>query len=242
VGDDVGAFQHLLRALAMGTEDKEDVEGLARHLYEKLHVVPGGLETLVEELRRQLSAEVDWAESLFGELDPTLDEGGGVADPRDRGGPVPQPHARTRVNHPLVGSPAPDFTFTTLDGETVSRDSLRGHLVVVDFWATWCAPCVEAMPMMDALSRTFAREGVVFVALSMDDGIAEVRRMWVDSDSPIRVGMAPEGVSNAFFVEGIPATFVIDADGKIADFHGGYDSNTGEALTMTLIRLLAEAR
>ena len=241
VGDDVGAFEHLLRALAMGTEDKEAVSDLARHLYEKLHVVPGGLDTLIEELRGQLEAEVDWADALFGELDQNLDADGGLAPPEERGPALSEPHARTRAGHRLIGEQAPDLSFVTLSGQEVTSDELRGHVVVVDFWATWCAPCIEAMPMMDALSRTFGKEGVVFVALSLDDGVEEVQRMWRGSDSPIRVGMAPEGISEAFDVEGIPATFVIDAEGEVVDFHGGYDGNTAEALTMTLIRLLAGA-
>ena len=242
VGDDVGAFQHLVRALAMGTEDEEEVGDLARHLYEALHVVPGGLDALVEELRQQLKAELEWADSLFGGLDPRLDDDGGLAAPGERGAPLVEPHARSRAGHRLIGEQAPDFSFTALSGEEVTAASLRGHLVVIDFWATWCVPCIEAMPMMDALSRTFAREGVVFIALSMDKGEEEVRRMWSLDDSPIRVGMARRGVSDAFGVEGVPATFVIDTEGKVADFHAGYDAGTAEALTMTLIRLLAEAR
>ena len=239
VGDDVGAFQHLVRALALGTEDEQEVTDLARHLYEKLHVVPGGLETMVEELRRQIRAELEYADALFGGLDPHLDADGGRARPGDVAPPLPDRHARTRAGHALIGEVAPDFTFTTLSGDEISAQSLKGRLVVVDFWATWCAPCVEAIPMMDALARTFAKEGVVFVALSMDDSEAAVRRFWTLEDSPIRVGMAGKGVPDAFDVEGIPATFVIDASGRIADFHAGYDARTAEALTMSLIRLLA---
>ncbi len=239
VGDDTGAFQHLVRALALGTEDDEEVRDLARHLYEKLHVVPGGLDAQVDELKRQLRRELGEADALFGGLDPDLDLGGVLAGPGEAGPELPDRHARSRAGHALIGQEAPDFTFTTLDGEEVTAESLRGKPVVVDFWATWCAPCVEAMPMMDALARTFAREGVTFVALSMDDTETVVRRFWTLEDSPIRVGMAASGVPDAFEVEGIPATFVLDAQGRVVDFHAGYDGSTAEELTMTLIKLLA---
>jgi thiol-disulfide isomerase/thioredoxin/tetratricopeptide (TPR) repeat protein len=242
VGDDRGAFPHLLRALALGSEDEEEVHDLARHLYEKFHVVPGGLDALVDEERRQISSDLDWAEGLLSGIPPDLDAGGGLAAPGHEGPPaVDQGTTGSRAGHPLLNTPAPSLVLTDLDGKRFDLAALKGQVVVIDFWATWCAPCVDAMPMMDALSRTFEAEGVVFLAPSMDDGIAEVRTFWGATDSPIKVGMAPRGGPEAFSVQGIPATFLIDQEGRIVWFHGGYDDRMAEQLTMRIIELLAAA-
>lgn len=240
IGEDAGAFQHLLRALALGTEDEEVVRDLALHLYDKLHVVPGGLDALVAETGRQARAEARWDDDVFGDIDPDLDVEGGLAGPDERAPGLPDAHARSRGAHRLEGRRAPAIRLTALDGTDVDLAALRGRVVVVDFWATWCAPCVEAMPLMEALASTFESEGVVFLALSMDEREADVRRFVGGRDSPVRVAMAAPSLAAEFSVEGIPATFVIDREGVVADFFAGYDASTIEDLTMALVRLLGE--
>jgi len=239
VGNDRGAFEHLLRALAMGTEDTENVHDLATHLYEKLHVVPGGLDALVEEMRRQIREELSFARDAFDlESMLDLDAGGPCGEPAGPG--VDDPVVGSRAGHPLMGQAAPAFSMTTLQGEQVSSASLRGKVVVVDFWATWCGPCVEAMPVMVSLSQAFAQEDVQFVALSLDDSERAVRSWWKDDDAPMYVGMAEGGVADAFGVHGIPATFLLDREGRVSGFHAGFDAMLLETLTEELIDLLAQ--
>lgn len=240
VGNDRGAFEHLLRALAMGTEDEDEVHDLAVHLYEKLHVAPGGLDALVIEMRRQLREELSLARDAF-DLESLLDldAGGPFGPPGSEGSELDNPTVGSRAHHPLLGRPAPPFSMTTLDGERVTSESLRGKVVVVDFWATWCGPCVEAMPMMVSLSQAFEDEDVQFVALSLDDSERAVRSWWKSDDASMHVGMAESGVSDSFGVEGIPATFLLDRDGMIAGYHAGFDPSMLETLTEELVLLLA---
>jgi thiol-disulfide isomerase/thioredoxin/tetratricopeptide (TPR) repeat protein len=226
VGNDAGAFPSLLRALALGCEDSEEVQQLAAHLYDKLHVVPGGLEALIAATRSEMKDELSWAAEEY--------------DPQPRPGPGDRPTAPSRAHHPLIGTKAPGFVATTLDGKKFALEDLRGRVVVVDFWATWCGPCVEAMPAYDAISRAFAGEGVVFVALSLDEDPALVREFWSFPGTPMRVAMGDPKTADLWRVQGIPATFVVDKKGFVRDHHAGFDPATAERLTRTLVGLMTE--
>ncbi len=236
VGNDRGAFPHLLRALALGTEEEEVVRDLAAHIYEKLHVVSGGLDALIEATRDQLRSELGLDDDLFGDLGD-LEE---FLDRDERGPPViDDGTVESRAGHPLLGSPAPDFEFETLTGAQFSKASLEGRVVVIDFWATWCAPCIEALPMMDSLARAFEGEDVTFLAMSLDDSERTVKDFWSYADA-LNPGMAAAGAADAFAVRGIPATFVLDRRGNVARYHSGFDPTMLGTLTAELVELLEE--
>ncbi len=227
VGNDTGAFPSLLRALALGCEDKDEVYQLAEHLYDKLHVVPGGLDALIKATRAEMEAELNWATEEF-----QLGEGPSA--------PSPDSHAPSRVQHPLVGGEAPGFVATYLDGKKFALEDLRGKVVVVDFWATWCGPCVEAMPAYDAIARAFEGESVVFVALSLDESKGVVEDFWNFPGSPMRVAMGDPKTADLWRVQGIPSTFVVDKQGIVRHHHAGFDPDVAERLTRTLVGLISE--
>src|SRR3990167_11027058 len=70
----------------------------------------------------------------------------------------------------LVGKPAPVFTLENEEGESISLESLRGRVVLVHFWATWCAPCADELPTMATLLNRFSPEDFALVAISVDEG------------------------------------------------------------------------
>jgi len=232
VGNDRGAFVHLLRAMALGTEDEDEVRALAEHLYEKLHVVPGGLDALIAATRDQLAEELGIANELF-DLESLLDRPS-LEDPS-----VDEPMVGSRAGHRLVGKPAPDFVFHSMAGNDFSKESLRGRVVVIDFWATWCGPCVEALPVMDSLARAFEDEEVTFLAMSLDDDLGTIARWWSFADT-LNPGLAVPGAAEAFSVVGIPATFILDRNGVVSGFHNGFDPSMLGALTEELVQLLDE--
>jgi peroxiredoxin len=129
---------------------------------------------------------------------------------------------------------APDFTLTALDGSAVALSSLRGSVVILDFWASWCAPCTRTLPSLHELASRLADRGVVLLAVSIDR-TAEAAREYAESQAmalaSILYGSLDEAraVKQLYGVVGIPHTFVIDRDGWIR-FSGSPSGVTEELL------------
>jgi peroxiredoxin len=119
--------------------------------------------------------------------------------------------------------PAPDFTLSDLQGEQVSLADFRGKVVVVDFWATWCAPCVFQVPELNALWRAHEQAGdVAVVGVAVDVEGAEVVGPWVEEQGveyPILLG--DESLAREFGVLGFPTLVLINRDGSIDSLHVG---------------------
>lgn len=122
---------------------------------------------------------------------------------------------------------APPFSITTLDGQQISLDSLAGKVVLIDFWATWCGPCREALPHIRDIAHRFHEQPLVVISISLDkdenkwkDFVAKNQMTWLQ----YRDGGFDGSVAKTFGVRAIPATFTIDADGVLEDQHVG-DAN-----------------
>ena len=134
---------------------------------------------------------------------------------------------------------APAFAATTLDGQRVSLDGLHGKVVLLDFWATWCAPCRAALPRMQRIARTFQGRPLVILSVSLDsdaqkwkDFVAKNGMTWLN----YRDGGFDGPIANLFGVKAIPHTFTIDAHGVLRDEQIGDASIEGR-----LKKLVAQA-
>jgi thiol-disulfide isomerase/thioredoxin len=113
--------------------------------------------------------------------------------------------------------PAPAIAFRDAENRELTLADFRGRLAVVNFWATWCVPCVEEMPALDRLHAALKGEGIEVVAISVDrGGLRQVAPFFATHDlSRLPVYLDPTGASmRAFAVRGLPTTIVIDADGR----------------------------
>jgi len=126
---------------------------------------------------------------------------------------------------------APPFVVTTLDGQRISMDELKGKVVLLDFWATWCGPCREALPHMQKIAKKFDGEPLVVLSVSLDEN----EQKWKDFIA--KNGMTwPQyldggftgPISRMFAVNAIPHTFTIDADGVLQDEQIGDSSVEGK--------------
>ena len=140
---------------------------------------------------------------------------------------------------PCVGEPrmAPPFAVKGLDGRAIRLSDFRGRPVVVDFWATWCAPCRASLPHLDALQRRYDSQGLVVIGFSVDEGGAQaVRQFAARMGVAFRMAMADEGLLDRYGpIRYLPTTFFIDRDGEIVRRVRGYiDPETMEAYVLEL--------
>lgn len=208
----------------------------------------------VATLALALDGEVEAAVELFGEevaavrrLDPSsaIDSATALAAAVQRGG---KPEAAKEVYErlrrgfflnagveaivenrlarlELLGKPLPAFGLSDLDGRPVAATDLRGKVVLIDFWATNCPPCLEELPELRRLHADHHEAGLEVLAVSLDEEEETVREYLARSPAPWRVFLSTAdggATREAFGVETIPANFLVAADGTVAcvDLHG----------------------
>ncbi|HLG51564.1 MAG TPA: TlpA disulfide reductase family protein [Chloroflexota bacterium] len=134
-----------------------------------------------------------------------------------------------RLQAGLVPRPdmvAPDFQLTTFDGQTVHLASYRGKVVVVNFWASWCAPCRDEQPLLQTLWERYRDRGVVFLGIDVQDNDHDARAFIKEFQTTYPMAPDPGGrVSINYGVVGFPETYVISRSGTIArKFTGPVDA------------------
>ena len=123
----------------------------------------------------------------------------------------------------LVGKSAPATTLPTLDGQEMTLGDLRGKVVELDFWATWCKPCLAALPGMIKTTSKLADRGAVFWTVNQREKTSAIRALLEKNGWSIRVALDLDGkASAAFGVRGIPHTVIIDRNGVVRHVHTGY--------------------
>jgi thiol-disulfide isomerase/thioredoxin len=158
------------------------------------------------------------------------------------GDDVDRQRALRYINRPELARAkmAPPFMVTTIDGKRIAMDDLQGKVVLLDFWATWCEPCREALPHIRDVAKKFQGQPLVILSVSLDSDeqkwkeyIGKNEMTWPQ----YRDGGFSGPVAKLFFVTEIPHTFTIDSDGVLQEEHVGDASIEGK-----LKKLLAHAR
>ena len=123
----------------------------------------------------------------------------------------------------MEGQVAPDFVLKSTSGENLRLSEYRGDVVMINFWATWCGPCRQEMPLLDELYRRYHRVGFHLLGVNIDDDTARALRMVEELDLhfPVVFDTRKE-VSRLYNVEAMPATILVDREGNIRHVHHGY--------------------
>ena len=120
------------------------------------------------------------------------------------------------------GNLAPDFTVTDLDGKKLSLSDYKGKVVLLDFWATWCAPCREEIPHFVAMQNKYGGQGLQVIGISMDDDAKPVREFYQKYNLNYPVALGDDKLAERFGgVLGLPVNFIIDRQGHIYAKHLG---------------------
>lgn len=136
---------------------------------------------------------------------------------------------------------APDFKLTTLEGQEIALTLLKGKVVILDFWATWCGPCREAIPHLIALQKDYQDQGLIIIGMNVDKGELDVVRRFVKSlEIPYPIIPAPEELVRSYGVTALPTSVLIDKEGKIREKIVGYNSSIAKQLTREAGELTSE--
>ena len=139
-----------------------------------------------------------------------------------------------------VTAPAPNFTLKSLAGKNIKLSELTGNVVLVNFWASWCGPCRQEMPLLNAIHKKYAPLGFTVLGINVEEQVANARSFITERpvDFPILLD-AKNQVSKLYHVVAMPTTVVIDRDGKIRFIHQGYqagDEVKYRKMVKTLVR------
>ena len=121
--------------------------------------------------------------------------------------------AGTAPAAPKVGQPAPDFTVTTFGGRTVKLADLKGDVIILNFWATWCAPCRAELPLLEQYFRTYNKYGFQVLAVATEDSIPEFKLRPLAEK--FRIPFVDRLKGPYRDVGAVPTNYVIDRSGKI---------------------------
>ncbi len=129
---------------------------------------------------------------------------------------------RSSTEAPNVGDPAPNFALPTHDGKVVELAGLRGHPVILNFWATWCGPCRQEMPELQAFYDDRHPKGLEIIAIDIQESAEEVARYRQSLGIAFPTVLDADGtVTRRYQIRGVPTTFFVDADGTIQDLNTG---------------------
>ncbi len=124
---------------------------------------------------------------------------------------------RPATSPTAIGAPAPGFSLVSLDGEPISLEALRGRPVVVNFFASWCVPCIEEFPLLREAAERHADDDLAIVGIVYDDGPETAREFMGRHGATWPAAMDPDArVAQAYAVHGPPETYFIARDGTIA--------------------------
>ncbi len=121
------------------------------------------------------------------------------------------------------GAPAPALVLPDGAGQTVALESLRGQVVYVDFWASWCGPCKRSFPWMNEMARKYGAKGFAVVAVNLDRKREDADRFLKSTSADFTVVYDPAGTTPAAWqVKGMPSSYLVDATGKVVLVESGF--------------------
>ena len=137
--------------------------------------------------------------------------------------------------------PAPDFVLKSENGENLRLSEFRGEVVMINFWASWCGPCRQEMPLLDELHTQYEPMGFTVLGVNVEEDPTKARQMLGDSPVSFPVLFDKESeVSKLYKVVAMPSTVLVDRDGNVRYLHQGYKPGYEEAYQQQVRALIRE--
>lgn len=139
------------------------------------------------------------------------------------------------------GQAAPEIGLTDLSGNAVKLADLRGKVVLVDFWASWCAPCRESLPILEKLSKSYADKGLVVVGVNIDKSPELAREFLAKQKLSLTfpvVNDKKHEIAGRYAPPTMPSSYVIGRDGKVVSVHAGFRASDEAKLETEIKSLL----
>jgi peroxiredoxin len=145
------------------------------------------------------------------------------------------------LSQTLQAAVAPDFTLKALDGTNLRLAEQRGEIILINFWASWCGPCIQEMPQLDKLAQKYQSLGVQVWGINVenDSTAAKAYLSKVAVGFPILFDLENQ-VSKAYQVEAMPTTVILDKDGQVRTVHRGYKPGYEKKYEDDIKKLLRE--
>ena len=122
-----------------------------------------------------------------------------------------------------VSGPAPDFTLKSRDGKNVRLSELRGNVVMINFWASWCGPCRQEMPHLEKIHAEYTDYGFILLGINVDEKQALAEKLLAQIPVSFPILFDPtSAVSKLYNVDAMPTTILIDRDGNLRHLHRAY--------------------
>jgi len=140
-----------------------------------------------------------------------------------------------------MSGPAPDFTLTGLDGQKVRLADLKGQVVMINFWASWCGPCRQEMPLLNDIYSTYKKAGFVLLGVNVDESVADAKGFLAKTPVNFPVLHDAEGkVADLYKNQAMPSSYFVDRKGNLTYLHQGYRPGEESEYKKVIKKLLAQ--
>lgn len=137
---------------------------------------------------------------------------------------------------------APDFSLKNLAGETVKLSDYKGQVVMINFWASWCGPCRQEMPLLDDMSEEMSKAGFVLLGVNLDEDVNDARGFLADiGEMSFPILLDPTAkVADLYGNQAMPSSYFVDREGNLAFLHQGYRKGEEAEYRAVIKKLLAK--
>lgn len=142
---------------------------------------------------------------------------------------------------PKPGQPSPDFNVTSTTGQTISNNNYRGHVLIIDFFATWCQPCRQSIPHLVEMNHKYGKQGLQILGVSVGGEGERVVKSFTDEfrvNYPL--ASAGDSMTLVYGIRSVPIMYLVDKKGVISEVTRGYNNETARSMEQSIKRLLAE--